>query len=105
MVITVTVTCKNKTEAIKTAKVLLKKKLIVCANYWPVDSIYRWQGKIEKSKEVMLICKSLAKNNLKIISVIEKIHSYKVPVITIEKIETNTKTLKWLKKEIEIFKK
>ena len=48
---------------LKTARTLtqaaLKAKLIACANLVPkIESHYRWQGKIERGHEVMLVMKT-----------------------------------------------
>lgn len=98
MIISIAVTCKNKKEAEKIAQILLKKKLVACANIISnLESIYWWQGKIIKDKEVLVIFKSLERNSKKIISEIKKLHSYQVPVITVEKIKTNKEAKEWLR--------
>ena len=38
------------TEAKRIARHLIKKKLIVCANIFPIESIYPWKGKIANEK-------------------------------------------------------
>lgn len=95
MLLSIEVTCKNKPEAIKIAKALLKKKLVACVNIWPVDSLYWWQGKIATAKEVMLSCKSTSKHSTKIKQTITKLHSYEVPVIIIKKVEVNSSAECW----------
>ena len=57
--IVVLVTAKDKKEAGKIAKGLLEAKLIACANIVEgVQSLFWWQGKIDSSKEVLLILKT-----------------------------------------------
>ncbi|MBU1850654.1 MAG: divalent-cation tolerance protein CutA, partial [Nanoarchaeota archaeon] len=53
------VPCKDKTEAKKIAIALLKKKLVVCANIVPSQTIYAWEGKIVEEKEEILIVKTI----------------------------------------------
>ena len=101
MLVTITVTCRNKIEADKIALAFLKKKLVACANIWPVDSYYWWQGKIATAKETMLVVKTLAKNVTKTKKVILALHSYKTPCLSIEKIDTNPACLSWVKSVIK----
>jgi len=97
--ISIYTTCANKKEAKKIADILLKKRLIVCANFWPVESKYWWKGKSENGKEYALLMKG--KNAKEIVKVIEQNHSYEVPGISIEKIEVSKKTGRWIKKELK----
>ena len=53
------VTAKDKKEATKIAQGLLEAKLIACANIIEgVQSLFWWQGKIDSSKEVLLVLKT-----------------------------------------------
>ena len=57
--IVVLITTKDKKEAAKIAKGLLEAKLIACANIIDgVQSLFWWQGKIDSSREVLLILKT-----------------------------------------------
>ncbi len=101
MLVSIVVTCQDQKEANKIAQVLLSKKLIVCANSWPVNSRYWWKGKIQRDKEMILVCKGLNKNIIEIKKEITRIHSYKLPVITVEKIDTDSDVLRWVKQVIK----
>ena len=53
------VTASNREEAEKIAKNVISLKLAACANiYEKVTSLYRWEGKDEKSQEATIILKS-----------------------------------------------
>lgn len=42
------------------ARLALESKLIACANLVPrIESHYRWQGKLERSSEVLLVMKTI----------------------------------------------
>ncbi len=86
----------NLKEAKKIGKCLLEKKLIKCANYFPIESAYQWEGKIENSKEVVAIFKTAKKNWKKIKEEVEKMHSYEIPCILKIEVETNKKFEKWV---------
>jgi len=95
-------TCKNKKEAQKIGQALVKEKLAGCVNFWPVDSIYWWNGKIIKDKEVVLIIKTLKSKFREIETRVKKMHSYKAPCVvglSIDKV--GQEYFNWLKREIE----
>ena len=73
--------CKNTGEASRIANMLLKLKLIACANWWPIESVSRWKNKIVKTRETAMILKTRKAYYKKIEAVIKKIHSYEVPCI------------------------
>ncbi|MBU1036519.1 divalent-cation tolerance protein CutA [Patescibacteria group bacterium] len=95
--------CKNKTEAKKIALMLLKLKLIACANFWPITSVYSWKSKIVTGKEIVLLLKTRKNYYKKIESVIKKVHSYEAPcILKIEVDKAEGEYLQWLFKETKI---
>ncbi len=95
------IVCKNKKEAKKIGLKLVEKKLAGCCNIFPIDSIYRWKGKIVKEKEVVLIVKSLKRNFEEIRKEVEKLHSYTTPcILEIPIKRVNLKYFNWLKAEL-----
>ena len=58
------VACKDNEEAEKISNHLLKKRLIACANTFPVKSIYRWKNKINKDNEIVVLAKSLKEKRI-----------------------------------------
>jgi periplasmic divalent cation tolerance protein len=53
------VTTANREEAERISQVLLKERLIACANIvGPVTSLFWWTGKVERAKEHLLLMKS-----------------------------------------------
>lgn len=82
---------------------LLKLKLIACANWWPLESIYRWQNKIVQGKEAAMFLKTRKEYYKRIELIIKKIHSYEVPcIVRINPDMVEGKYLEWLKKETRI---
>jgi|WetSurMetagenome_2_1015567.scaffolds.fasta_scaffold1359031_2 periplasmic divalent cation tolerance protein len=95
--------CKNIVEAKKIASMLLKLKLIACANFWPIESAYRWKGKVVNNKEAGLLLKTRKDYYRKIESIIKKIHSYEVPtIIQIKADKAEKEYLNWLFKETRL---
>jgi periplasmic divalent cation tolerance protein len=99
--ILVYVTHKNLKSAKKVAEVLLRKRLIACVNYFPIESAYWWKGKIENSKEIVSLLKTKKENWAKVKKEIEKIHPYETPCIMKLDVESNSDYAKWIKDETE----
>ena len=81
---------------------LLKKRLIACANIFPIESMYWWKGKIEQTKEVVLIAKTRKENFNKVKNEVKKIHPYTVPCIIKLSAEANKDYEDWLNKEMHL---
>ncbi len=79
--IMVIITAPNDAEASKISMTLVEEKLIACANRFPVNSIYTWQGEVEDESEIMLVCKTREDRLDAIISRVKELHSYDVPEI------------------------
>ncbi|VVB59110.1 Divalent-cation tolerance protein CutA [uncultured archaeon] len=97
--IIVYITHKNLEEAKKIAGHLLGKRLIACANFFPIESAYRWKGKIESVHEVVSIVKTKSENWEKVKEEVARIHPYDVPCIMKIGVEANDKYEKWIEDE------
>ena len=68
--------------AAKVAKELVERRLVACGNILPgVHSIYRWQGKVETSDEVLGIFKLEESRYGEFETKIRSMHPYDVPEI------------------------
>jgi periplasmic divalent cation tolerance protein len=94
------ITNPNKKVARKIALHLLKKRLVACANIFPIEASYWWKGKIENTKEVVLIVKTRKENFNKIKNEIKKIHPYSIPCIIRFNVEANKDYEKWIRETI-----
>lgn len=95
------ITNPTKAEAEKIAKHLLKKKLIACANIFPIDSLYRWKGRVVRNKEFVLIVKTTKSNFERVRREVESVHSYSIPCIIKIPVSPNKKYYKWLKESVK----
>jgi periplasmic divalent cation tolerance protein len=87
----------SKQEAKTISHTLLDKKLIACANIFPVESMYWWEAKIEEASEYIVIAKTKTSFYQKVKAEVKKLHSYEVPAIIKIEVEGNKKYLTWLK--------
>lgn len=102
MLADVTVACGSNEEADSIATALLERRLAACAQTWPVQSTYRWQGEIERASEVLLLIKTRASLVDDVCQVISALHSYDVPAITVMHAAPGTlATEAWLREETD----
>lgn len=97
--IVVMVTCKSKAEARRIATALVTKRLAACGNILdaPVSSIYRWEEKIERTKEYLLILKSTRNAFATLEREVTRMHSYDVPeIIALPVARGSGKYLNWI---------
>jgi periplasmic divalent cation tolerance protein len=98
--ILVYVTCRDRAEAERIAEHLLKKRLIACANMFPIESMYWWKGKITGDNEFAILGKTIEEKFPEIKKEVKKIHSYEVPCIIKWSAEADEGFLAWLTKEV-----
>jgi|SRR5690606_6062964 len=93
--------CKDKKEAKKIAKSLLEDRLAACVNIIQgVESMFRWEGKIQTAAEVLLILKTREACIPDLMKMVEELHSYDCPVVEVLEIKDgNVDFLQWLDRE------
>lgn len=90
-------------EARKIALHLIENRLAACVNLIPrVESIYRWQGKVESAAEWLLLVKTTAKRVPAVRDAIGELHSYELPECIVLPIEDGSAPyLQWLGDAVE----
>ena len=69
-------------DARRIANTLVEEQLVACVNIIPnIESIYRWEGKIENDEEFIIIAKTTNENINKTITRINTLHNYELPDI------------------------
>ena len=102
----VLITTAPEDEASKLVEQLLLERLIGCGNILPpMKSIYRWNGKIEKDQEVMIVMETTTEMSDQAFERLEQLHSYDVPKIyTIESDRVSEPYRTWLSSETQPLK-
>lgn len=76
------VTFADAAEAERVAETVIGERLAACANVLaPCTSIYRWQGKVERGREVPALFKTAPALVEPLRTRIAELHSYDLPVI------------------------
>ena len=97
----VLVTAPNTEEAEKIAEVLVQERLAACITVLPnATSVYRWEGKLHKDQEVLLIVKTRAALFSALTARVQQLHSYQVPeIIALPVVAGAPSYLQWLAAE------
>jgi periplasmic divalent cation tolerance protein len=101
--IIVLITCSAASEARKVAQSLVKRRLAGCVNilHMPVESIYRWKGRVESAKEVLLIVKSSRRRLAGLQSEVRRLHGYEVPeIVALPIVAGSQEYLRWLSESL-----
>jgi periplasmic divalent cation tolerance protein len=97
--VVVLVTCGSLAEARRIARHVVARRLAACANLLesPVQSVYRWKGRVEEAREFLLLIKTSERRLAALRAEVEKLHSYDVPeFIALPIAAGSPKYLKWL---------
>jgi periplasmic divalent cation tolerance protein len=91
-------TCADREQAERIAQRLLELHLAGCVNILPgVQSIYRWQGRIESAAEVLMLIKTSTPLIDEVQSTIAGLHSYEVPEFLVLSVSGGSEAyLAWL---------
>lgn len=91
-------TCPTRRAAKRIATTLVKERHAACVNLMPIaESIFRWKGKIESAKEVLLVIKIRAADYKRVETRLKTLHPYELPeIISIEIADGYAPYLAWL---------
>jgi len=95
----VLVTCGTFPEARKIARAVVAKHFAACVNILaaPVESHYTWKGKLESSREHLLLIKTTAKRIRDLEREVLRLHSYETPEFLVLPVASGSRAyLRWL---------
>lgn len=96
--IIVFMTASNGEEAARLADMLVGAHLAACVQILPeMESVYRWQGKIERAPEILLLAKTTRSKFEELEREVRALHSYDTPeIIAVPVIAGSASYLDWL---------
>ena len=95
----VLVTCGSRQEARRMAKEIVGARLAACVNVVsvPLESVYRWKGKVATAKEFLLMMKTTTGRLPLLEKEVKRLHSYEVPEFLVFGVAGGSKAyLQWL---------
>jgi len=96
--IVVFMTASNGEEAARLADMLVGAHLAACVQILPeMESVYRWQGKIERAGEILLLAKTTKSKFEELEREVRALHSYDTPeIIAVPVVAGSASYLDWL---------
>ena len=90
----------SKANALRMAKLLIKKKLAACVSIKQIFSVYDCDDDIQETKEFEITIKSKPEFKDYLIEFLNKISTYDVPQIIYKKYNSEMKYYDWINKTI-----
>jgi len=90
-------------QARKIARGLVEQRLAACVNIVAkVESVYRWQGKMEEAEEFLLVIKTTEAAAAQVQDAIRDMHSYELPECIVISITDGSESyLKWIGESVD----
>ena len=101
--IVVLITAPTQEEAKRLADRLVEASLAACVQILPeMESVYRWEGKVERQTEHLLIAKTTADRFAELEKEIRELHSYETPeIVSFPLTAGSPEYLNWLRDSVE----
>ena len=92
----------TQSEATSLGRKAVENRLAACANIFPVQSIFPWEGSIQNEGENVLLLKTIPSLTFKLRDFFSEHHPYEVPCIMNWNVEVNEEYGKWIRKNVEV---
>ena len=102
--IVVLLTAANGEEAARLADLMIGAHLAACVQILPeMESVYRWEGKIERQAEILLLAKTTRSKFEDLEREVRALHSYETPeIIALPIVAGSAPYLEWLNASVKI---
>lgn len=90
-------------EAARLADLLIGAHLAACVQILPeMESVYRWEGKIERQAEVLLLAKTTRSRFEDLEREVRALHSYETPeIVAVPIVDGSTPYIDWLRASLK----
>lgn len=75
-------------QADQIASALVEEGLVACVNAFPVRSVYRWKGELQRDDEVSLLMKAPASGIKRLQARLRELHPYELPEFIVLDVDT-----------------
>lgn len=91
-------------KARQTGTLLIESQLAACVNLCPgIESIYRWQGKVETSAEVLAVFKTTSAAYTALELRLRELHPYEVPeIVALPADKVSGTYAAWVRDQVQI---
>ena len=91
-------TAGSQEEGRKIAHALVERRLAACVNIVPrIESVYRWQGKVETAEEWLLLIKTKVELFERVRGALKELHSYELPECVMLEVSAGSEEyLQWI---------
>jgi periplasmic divalent cation tolerance protein len=96
--VVVLITAGSREEAARLALMLVGARLAACVQIMPeMESVYRWEGAVQRETEVLLLAKTLRGNFAELERKVRALHSYETPeIIALPVVAASMPYIEWL---------
>lgn len=100
--VVVLVTCPTRRIATRLAEHVIRQRAAACVNLLPgIHSIFWWEGKIDRTREVLLLLKTTPARVARLTRLVRSLHPYEVPeVIALPVTGGFAPYLRWVKNTV-----
>jgi periplasmic divalent cation tolerance protein len=90
----------NAAEAAILGNLAIQEHLAACANVFPVQSVFMWEGSLQQEPEFILVLKTMPSKKRALREILESKHSYETPCILSWNAEVNEAYGKWVDDQV-----
>ena len=92
----------NQEDAVRVAGTVVEARLAACVNILgPMQSIYRWEGEIERADEILALIKTTERGFPALRDHIKELHPYQTPeIIALPVLDGLSAYLGWMREQI-----
>lgn len=99
-IVEIQITCGDAAESDAISAGLVDQRLAACVQQVPITSVYRWEGRVERDDEILLLVKTVASRLDDVRRFVRERHSYDVPAVTVVEVVDGTDDyLDWVRAE------
>ena len=90
-------------DALRLGSAVVEERLAACVNILPaVQSIYRWQGEVERATEILLLMKTTQQGFAALRDRLEELHPYETPeIIALPIVDGLGNYLGWMREQVK----
>ncbi len=96
-------TVDSEAAAVTLATALIEAKLAACVNLFPIQSIYTWQGQVQREAEWQLVIKTRLACFEALSAKVRELHSYDTPeLVAVPIVEGAADYLSWVGAQVAV---